>query len=134
MTPNRIASAAGAAVFAVAGVWGLVVSLDPSVDPVVGPLVAGQLGTSVALSLAHLAMAVALTAGAVRGERLARPTNVGAGTVLFLLGLFGLFAVGTPVNVIGLNGAANLLHFAASSALLATGLGAAKTDATRRRD
>ena len=59
--------------------------------------------------------------------------NVGAGTVLLLLGLFGLFAVGTPANLLALNGATNLLHFAASSALLATGLGAAKTDATRRR-
>jgi hypothetical protein len=55
--------------------------------------------------------------------------NVGVGTVLLLLGLFGLFVVGTPANLPALNGAGNVLHFAASSALLATGLGAARADA-----
>ena len=117
MTPNRIASAAGAAVFAIVGGWGLVVSLDPEVDPAVGPLVAGLVGTSVVLAVLHLVLAAALAVG----------------TVLLLVGLFGLFAVGTPVNVLALNGAANLLHFAASSALLATGLGASRTDATPPR-
>lgn len=137
MTPNRIAAAAGAAVFAIVGVWGLVASLDPGVDPVVGPLVAGLIGTGLALAIVHLVLAGALAAGAIRGEHFARPVNVAVGTALLLVGLFGLFAVGTPVNVLGLNGAANLLHFAASAALLATGLGAARADAasaaTRRR-
>jgi len=133
VTPNRIASAAGAAVFAIVGGWGLVVSLDPEVDPAVGPLVAGLVGTSVVLAVLHLVLAAALAVGAFRGERLARPVNVAVGTVLLLVGLCGLFAVGTPVNVLALNGAANLLHFAASSALLATGLGASRTDATPPR-
>ncbi len=126
MTPNRIASAAGAVVFAGAGVWGLVLALDPSADQAIGVLVAGLLATNVALALVHLATAGVLTVGAVRGERLARPVNVGVGTFLLLLGLFGLFAVGTPANVLALNGVANVLHFAGSSALLAVGLGAAR--------
>jgi hypothetical protein len=49
------------------------------------------------------------------------------------LGLFGLFAVGSPANVLGLNGADNALHFAASSGLLATGLGAARAKTASRR-
>lgn len=134
MTPNRIAAAAGAAVFATVGVWGLVLALDPGLDPPVGALVAGLVGTSVALAAVHLVLAAALALAAWRGDRLARPVNVAAGTFLLLLGLFGLFAVGTPANVLALNGAANLLHFAVSSALLATGLGAATTDAARRAD
>ena len=71
-------------------------------------------------------------AGAVRGERLARPVNVAVGTTLLLLGLLGLFTAGTTVNVLALNGGPNLLHFAASSALLATGLGSARPGALPR--
>jgi hypothetical protein len=131
MTPNRIAAIAGAAVFAVTGGWGLALALGPAPDPETGALVAGVLGTSAPLAALHLGIAAALAAGAVRGERLARPLNVGVGALLLALGLFGLFAVGTPANVLALNGADNVLHFAASSGLLATGLGAsrAKSDA-----
>lgn len=134
MTPNRIAAAAGALAFAVVGVWGVVASLDPAVDQLTGALLAGILGTNLALAGIHLALAAVLAVGAWRGERLARPVNVAVGTVLLLLGLFGLFAVGTPVNLVALNGAGNVLHFAGASALLATGLGATRTDAPRSRD
>ncbi len=132
MTPHRIAAAAGAALFALVGGWGLVASLSPA-DPVLGPLVAGVLGTSVPLAALHLALAVVLAVGAIRGERSARGVNVAVGTALFVLGMFGLFAVSTPANVLSLNGADNALHFAASSGLLATGLGAKrpKADAAR---
>jgi hypothetical protein len=126
MTPNRIAAITGAAVFALVGGWGLVAALGPVADPAVGPLVAGVLSTSVPLASLHLAIATALAVGGIRGERLARPLNVAVGTLLLALGIFGLFVVGTPANVFALNGADNVLHFAASSGLLATGLGAAR--------
>jgi hypothetical protein len=132
MTPNRIAAIAGAGLFAVAGGWGLVAALSPA-DPTPGPLIAGVLGTSTPLAALHLAITVALAAGALRGERLARPVNVVVGTVLVALGMFGLFAVSTPVNVLALNGADNALHFATASGLLATGLGAARTRADAAR-
>jgi len=125
MTPNRIAATAGAVLFAALGVWGLTAALSPA-DPQLGPLVAWVFGTSVPLAALHLVIALALAAGAIRSERLARPTNVTAGTVLLLLGMAGLFVVSTPANVLGLNGADNALHFAAASGLLATGLGARK--------
>jgi hypothetical protein len=132
MTPNRIAAIAGAVLFTLVGGWGLVVALSPA-DPTLGPLIAGVLGTSVPLAALHLVIALALAVGAIRGDLLARPLNVTVGTLLLALGLFGLFAVGSPANVLGLNGADNALHFAASSGLLATGLGAARprADATR---
>jgi hypothetical protein len=132
MTPNRIAAAAGAVVFGILGGWGLVVALGP-VDPATGVLIAGVVGTDVALATLHLVIAVCLAGAAARGDGLARPVNVGAGTLLLLLGLFGLFAVGTPANVFGLNGAANVVHFASSCALLATGLGATRAGAMRER-
>ncbi len=133
MTPNRIAAIAGAVLFAVVGGWGLVAALSPA-DPKLGPLIAGVLGASVPLAALHLVIALALAVGAIRGDLLARPLNVTVGTLLVALGLFGLFAVGSPANVFGLNGADNALHFAASSGLLATGLGAARPRTRPRRD
>ena len=132
MTPNRIAAIAGAALFAFVGTWGLVAALSP-VDPALGPLIAGVLAASVPLAVLHLVITGALALAASRGERLARPVNVAVGTLLLALGMFGLFAVGTPANVFGLNGADNALHFAASSGLLATGLGAARQASDARR-
>jgi len=41
-----------------------------------------------------------------------------------VLGLAGLFVIGTGVNVLALNGADNVVHFASAVLLLAVGLGA----------
>jgi len=124
MTPNRIAAAAAAVVFAIAGIWGVIASagLGLTADP--GALLAGLLGTNLLLSIIHLAIAASLAIGCVRGDSSARAANTTAGTLLLVIGLFGLFAVGTPANVLALNGITNVLHFAGASALLATGLGA----------
>ena len=124
MSPNRIASAVAAVVFGVAGVWGAIASATLGLIVAPGALLAGVLGTNLLLSIVHLAIAVALTVGCVLGDRASRAMNVAIGTLLLAIGLFGLFAVGTPANVVALNGVTNVLHFAGSSALLATGLGA----------
>jgi hypothetical protein len=47
-----------------------------------------------------------------------------AGTLLLALGIAGLFIITTEFNLIAVNGAANLLHFASAAVLLAVGLGA----------
>ena len=103
MTPNRIAAIVGAALFAVIGAWGLVAALAPA-DPRLGPLIAGVLGTSVPLAALHLVIALALAAGAIRGEALARPINVAAGTLLLVLGMVGIFIADTPANVLAAGG------------------------------
>jgi hypothetical protein len=46
------------------------------------------------------------------------------GTVLLALGIAGLFIINTEFNIIAVNGAANLLHFASAAVLLGVGLGA----------
>ncbi|MCS0500029.1 DUF4383 domain-containing protein [Protaetiibacter mangrovi] len=127
MTPNRIAGAAGALVFGVLGIWGAIAAAGA--DQGAGVLLAGLLGTDLALAGVHLVIAGCLAAGALRGDRLARPMNVGVGLLLLVLGFVGLFVVGTPLNVLALSGVGNVLHFAAASALLATGIGAARTAA-----
>ena len=133
MTPNRIAAAVAAAVFGVAGIWGVIASVATGLLLLPGVLLAGLLSTDLLLGILHVAIAVALASGCARGDRAARTANVTVGVLLLVIGLFGLFAVGTPANVLALNGITNVLHFAGASALLATGLGAppAPTAATR---
>ena len=133
MTPNRVAAVAAGVAFGVVGILGVVVAaITP---PETEALVFGALGTSEPLGVLQLALAVVLIAAALVGGRTLRHAVVGAGTVLLLLGMFGIFSVSTPWNVLGLNGATNLLHFAASTALLAAGLGSARRGgAPRNRD
>lgn len=125
MTPNRTAALAGAALFAAVGGWGLLAALSAS-DSTAEVVLAGVFSTSVALATLHLVVATVLAIGALLGDRWARPVNVALGTLLLALGIYGLFVIGTPANVLALNGADNVLNFAASSGLLATGLGAAR--------
>jgi|GEM_PF-2256789 len=127
MTPNRIAAAVGAAVFGIVGVWGAIAAVALGLVAEPGLLLAGLLGTDLLLALLHVAIAVALASGSIRGDRAARTANVTVGTLLLVIGLFGLFAVGTPANVLAINGITNVLHFAGASALLATGLGAPRS-------
>ncbi len=124
MTPNRIAAAVAAVVFGVVGVWGAIMAVATGILTEPGVLLVGLVSTNLWLALLHVAIAVALGSGCVRGDRAARVANITVGTLLLVIGLFGLFAVGTPANVIALNGITNVLHFAGASALLATGLGA----------
>jgi hypothetical protein len=48
------------------------------------------------------------------------------GAVYLAVGAAGLFLVGTEANIIALNGADNVLHFASALLLLGVGLGADK--------
>ena len=49
--------------------------------------------------------------------------------VYLLVGILGLFLLGSELNIIALNGADNVLHFASALVLLGAGLGADKRTA-----
>ncbi|WP_166869646.1 MULTISPECIES: DUF4383 domain-containing protein [unclassified Salinibacterium] len=125
MTSNRVVALGAAVVLGVVGVWGLIVSIVTADAPDVAARLPWEFGTSFPLAALHLVLAAALVFGFIRGDARARIMNTTSGCVLFALGMFGLFAVGSPFNVFGLTGASNLLHFAASATLLAAGIGAA---------
>jgi hypothetical protein len=82
----------------------------------------GVLSVTTAQNLLHLAVGAALIAIAF-SPRAPLLTAI-TGTVLLAVGIAGLFAVGSPANLLGVNGAANLLHFLCAAVLLAVGLGA----------
>lgn len=56
----------------------------------------------------------------------ARAANTGVGAVYLAVGVLGLFLIGTDLNILALNGADNVLHFASAVVLLGVGLGADK--------
>ena len=82
----------------------------------------GILSVNPAANVLHLVIGAALV-GVAFTQR-APLLDAIAGTLLLALGIAGLFIITTPFNVIAVNGAANLLHFASAAVLLAVGLGA----------
>ena len=82
----------------------------------------GILSVNPAANVLHLVLGAALVAIAFSTR--APLLDAIVGTLLLALGITGLFIITTPANVIAVNGAANLLHFASAAVLLAVGLGA----------
>jgi hypothetical protein len=71
-----------------------------------------------------LVAVAALVTATVLGMSAARRANVVAGSAWLILGIAGLFLIGTPGNVLGLVAADEVLLFAAATLQLAAGLGA----------
>ena len=63
-------------------------------------------------------------AGRSRKPGRSRAVNSGLGFTLLVLGFAGLLLVGSEFNVLALNAADNVLHFAAAVVLLLVGIGA----------
>jgi hypothetical protein len=73
-------------------------------------------------NIVHLLVGALLLGGALRGPRVAKGVNTLVGGVYLLVGLLGLFLVGSSANILALNGADNVLHFASAILLLGVGL------------
>lgn len=76
-------------------------------------------------NIVHLGIGGLLLA-ASRTVSSAKAANTGVGAVYLAVGVLGLFLIGTDLNVLALNGADNVLHFASAVVLLGVGLGADK--------
>ena len=114
-SPNRVVAIVAGAGFAALGVAGFFAS---------DGLLFGVFGVSAVLSIVHLVFGVALVVAGIVGRRVARSANTAVGAVCLVIGYTGLFVVGGEYNVLGLNGAGNVLHFGVAALLLAVGLGA----------
>jgi hypothetical protein len=80
----------------------------------------------------HLAIGTALLYSGVKDVQLARTVNTAVGAVYLLVGILGLFLLSSPLNIIALNGADNVLHLASAVLLLGVGLSLDKVPATAR--
>jgi hypothetical protein len=77
----------------------------------------------------HLAIGAALLYAGLKNVQLARTVNAGVGAVYLLVGILGLFLLSSPLNIIALNGADNVLHLASAVLLLGVGLSLDKSPA-----
>ena len=77
-------------------------------------------------NVAHLLIGGALLIGGLSNVRAAKGANITVGAAYLLLGIIGLFLIESPANILAINAADNVLHFASAAVLLAVGLGADK--------
>ena len=123
-SPNRLLAAVFGTVYLLVGAAGFVVTS--------GVGFAETEGRNLLLfevnplhNIVHLGIGAALLL-ASRTVAAAKGVNVTIGAVYLLVGVVGLFLVGTGANIIALNGADNVLHLASAILLLGVGLAADK--------
>jgi len=73
-------------------------------------------------NIIHLAIGAGLLIAGLKSVPAAKALNTTVGGVYLLVGVLGLFLLSTPLNIIALNGADNVLHLASAILLLAVGL------------
>ena len=123
---NRLVGGIFGAVYLLVGIAGFLVSS--------GAAFAGTEGGTLLLfevnplhNIVHLGIGAVLLGAAAASTPAARAANTTVGGVYLLVGLLGLFLVGSAANILALNGADNVLHLASAVLLLGVGLGADRT-------
>lgn len=120
---NSLVAFVFGAVFVVVGLLGFTVSGGHHVAGTDGGALLGLFQVNVLHNIVHLAAGAVLIGAAVAGARAAKAANTLLGVVYLVVGVVGLFLVGTSGNIIALNGADNGLHLVLGTVLLAIGLG-----------
>jgi hypothetical protein len=72
-------------------------------------------------NIVHLAIGALLLVSS-KSVAAAKGSNTAVGAVYLLVGILGLFLIGTDANILSLNGADNVLHLASAIVLLGVGL------------
>jgi Domain of unknown function (DUF4383) len=80
-------------------------------------------------NIIHLAIGAALLFAGRKSTAAAKTVNAAVGAVYLLVGILGLFLLNSPLNIIALNGADNVLHLASAVLLLGVGLSLDKAPA-----
>jgi hypothetical protein len=119
-SPNRLVAAVFGAVYLLVGLLGFVVTGFSNF--------AGTDGDTLIVfdvnplhNIVHLAIGALLLLSS-KNVAAAKGSNTAVGAVYLLVGVLGLFLIGTDANILALNGADNVLHFASAIVLLGVGL------------
>ncbi|MEP6479832.1 MAG: DUF4383 domain-containing protein [Rhodoglobus sp.] len=126
-SPNRLLGVIFGAVYVLVGILGFTVTAGVGLFDTNGGLLLGIFEVNVFHNVAHLLIGAALLIAGLSNARAAKGVNTAVGGFYLLLGIVGLFIVGTPFNILALNGADHVLHFASAVILLAVGLGAERS-------
>ena len=126
-SPNRLTAVIVGALYLVGGVAGLIVAAGTTPLAVPGRLLLGVFSVNPVAALLDILIAAALLIAGLTTVAASKIVTTLAGTLFLVLGLAGLFVIGTVFNVLALNGADNVVHFASAVVLLAVGLGAERS-------
>ena len=128
-SPNRLLATVFGVVYLLVGAAGFAVTGGVGFAATSGePLVVFEVNPL--HNLVHLGIGAALLLAGRRSVAAARGANTTVGAVYLLVGVLGLFLVGSPANLLALNGADNVLHLASALLLLGVGLAAERTVST----
>ncbi|MCU1405263.1 MAG: hypothetical protein JWQ43_1566 [Glaciihabitans sp.] len=125
-SPNRLLATAFGAVYLVVGILGFTATAGVGFIDTSGGLLLGIFEVNILHNVAHLLIGAALVLAGTSNVAAARALNTSIGAVYLVLGIVGLFLVGSAANILAINAADNVLHFASAAVLLAVGLGAEK--------
>ena len=125
-SPNRLLGVIFGAVYLLVGLLGFAASGGTGFFESEGGLLLGIFMVNPFHNIVHLLIGAALLIGGLSSVSAAKATNTTIGAAYLLVGLLGLFIAdpGNPANILALNAADNVLHFASAILLLAVGLGA----------
>jgi hypothetical protein len=127
-SPNRLIATAFGAVYLLVGLVGFAVTAGIGFFSTEGAnLIIFEVNPL--HNVIHLAIGAALLYAGLRNVQAARTINTGVGAVYLLVGVVGLFLLTSPLNIIALNGADNVLHLASAVLLLGVGLSVEKSPA-----
>ena len=129
-SPNRLLGVVFGAVYLLVGILGFFFTNGVDIFATEGGLLLGIFEVNPFHNVAHLLIGAALLFSGLANVKAARTTNTIVGAAYLLLGLVGLFILDSAANILALNGADNVLHFASAAVLLAVGLGADKSART----
>jgi hypothetical protein len=125
-SPNRVLGVIFGAFYILIGALGFGVTAGVGFFATDGGLLLGIFEVNIFHNVAHLIIGAALLLGGLSSASAAKAINSVVGAAYLVLGLAGLFLVGTALNILALNVADNVLHFGSAAVLLAVGLGADK--------
>lgn len=126
-SPNRLLATVFGAVYLLVGLLGFTVTAGVNFFDTEGGLLLGLFEVNIFHNVAHLLIGAALLIAGLSGVAAAKATNTTIGAAYLVLGIAGLFLVGTAANILAINAADNVLHFASAAVLLVVGLGAEKS-------
>lgn len=127
MSTNRLVGAVFGIVYLLVGLAGFFVTTDVAFAATDGRALV-VFDVNPLHNIVHLLVGAALLLGS-RTVRSAKAVNATVGGVYLLVGIVGLFLVGSAANILALNDADNVLHFASAILLLGVGLAADRSPA-----
>jgi hypothetical protein len=123
-SPNRLLATIFGAVYLLIGVLGFTATAGVGFVSTQGGLLLGIFEVNPLHNVAHLIIGAALLIAGISNVRASKTVNIVIGAAYLVLGIVGLFIVNTMFNILALNSADHVLHFASAVLLLAVGLGA----------